>query len=117
MKSLAAIAIALAMVGSAPAQDQPQPASGTNDSPVIAGVYYQSPTGYVRMELATSSGFKTSGVLKGMASYGVAKIHSKWLYRNPAAAAKLSDRRPMLTLISQVDISTQAVTLVRILRG
>ncbi len=48
MKSLiAVIAIALALVGSALAQDQPQPARGTNDAPVIAGIYYQSPTGYV----------------------------------------------------------------------
>jgi hypothetical protein len=112
-KTIAAVAIALALVGSALAQDQPQPARGTNDAPVIAGIYYQSPTGYVRMELATSSGFKTSGMLKGMASYGVAKIHGKWLYRNPAAAAQLSDRRPVLMLISQVDISAQAVALVR----
>jgi hypothetical protein len=114
MKStIAIIAIALSLVGSALAQDQPQPARGTNDAPVIAGIYYQSPTGYVRMELATSSGFKTSGVLKGMASYGVAKIHGKWLYRNPAAIAQVSDHRPVFTLVSQVDISTQSVALVR----
>jgi hypothetical protein len=116
MKNLiAAIAITLVLAGPALAQDQPQPVRGTNDAPVIAGIYYQSPTAtsYVRMELATSSGFKTSGMLKGMASYGIAKIHGKWLYRNPVAAAQLSDHRPVLTLVSQMDISTQALALVR----
>jgi len=59
MKStIAIIAIALSLVGSALAQDQPQPARGTNDAPVIAGIYYHSPTGYVRMELAVNTGDK-----------------------------------------------------------
>lgn len=85
------------------------------DKPVhaVAGVYYQASSGLSRLELATSSGFKTSGVAKAAFSYGVAKVKGKWFYRNPAAAAQLSDRRPLFTLISQVDTSTQAIALVR----
>jgi len=80
--------------------------------PVQAGVYYQSSSDYARMELNTSSGFKTSGVGKSMLSYGIAKVKGKWLYRNPAAAIQLSDHRPVFVLVSQVDVSTQAIALV-----
>jgi hypothetical protein len=48
------------------AQDKPVP--------TVAGVYYQASSGLSRLELATSSGFKTSGVAKAAFSYGVAKV-------------------------------------------
>lgn len=88
------------------AQDKPVPA--------VAGVYYQASPGLSRLELATSSGFKTSGVAKAAFSYGVAKVKGKWLYGNSAAIVQLPDRRPVFTLVSQMDISTQAIALVRL---
>lgn len=66
------------------------------------------------MELATSSGFKTGGVAKSMVTYGIAKVKGKWLYRNPNAAAQLTDHRPVFVLVSQVDVSTQAIALIRL---
>ncbi len=83
-------------------------------SPTATGAYYHASSGYTRLELATSSGFKTGGMGKAMLSYGVAKIKGKWLYRNPSASLQLADRRPVFTLISQVDVSIQAVALVRL---
>jgi hypothetical protein len=111
-KTIAAIAITLALAGSAFAQDQPQPARGTNDAPVIAGIYYQSPTGYVRMELLAQSGFKTSGGWKVAMTYGAASIHGKWLYRGPSALTQLSDRRPVFVLVSPMENSTQSIALI-----
>jgi hypothetical protein len=81
--------------------------------PTVVGTYYQSPSGYVRLELATSSGFKTSGTGKAMFSYGIAKIKGKWLYRSPGAAVQLTYRRPTFMLVSQIDVSTQAIALIR----
>jgi hypothetical protein len=82
--------------------------------PTATGTWYQSSSGYVRMELATSSGFKTSGVAKSVFSYGITKVKGKWLYRNSNAAAQLSDHRPVFVFISQIDVSTQAIALIRL---
>ncbi len=81
-------------------------------SPTAAGMYSQSGSNYTRMELATSSGFKTHGAWKAGLSYGIAKAHGTWLYRGPHAEAQLPDR-PTFILISQIDVSTQAIALVR----
>lgn len=81
--------------------------------PTVSGVYYSSTQAPTRMELATSSGFKTSGALGAAFSYGIAKVKGKWLYRNTTAAAQLPDRRPAFTLVSQIDVSTQAIALVK----
>jgi hypothetical protein len=88
------------------AQDKPVPTT--------VGFYYSSPSGSSRMELATNSGFKTSGTAKAAFSYGIAKVKGKWLYRNPTAIAQLSDRRPAFTFVSQIDVSTQGITLLRL---
>jgi hypothetical protein len=88
------------------AQDKPVPTT--------VGFYYSSPSGSSRMELATNSGFKTSGTAKAAFSYGIAKVKGKWLYRNPTAIAQLSDRRPAFTMVSQIDVSTQGITLLRL---
>jgi hypothetical protein len=72
------------------------------------------PTGSSRLELATNSGFKTTGMAKSAFSYGIAKAKGKWLYLNPAAITQLSDHHPVFTLVSQIDVSTQAVTLLRL---
>src|SRR6266481_979898 len=77
------------------AQDKPVPTT--------AGLYYSSPSGPSRLELATNSGFKTTGVAKSAFSYGIAKAKGKWLYRNPAAMAQFPDHRPVFTLVSQID--------------
>jgi hypothetical protein len=82
--------------------------------PTALGCYYSSPSGPSRLELATNSGFKTSGAAKVAFSYGIAKIKGKWLYRNPNAIAQLSDHRPAFTLVSQMDVSTQGITLLRL---
>jgi hypothetical protein len=87
------------------AQDQP--------APTVPGLYYSSASGPSRAELATNAGFKTTGVAKSAFSYGIAKAKGKWIYHNPGAIAQLSDHRPVFTLVSQVDISTQAIALVR----
>ncbi len=92
------------------AQDQSAP----TPTPTIAGAYYQTPSGLSRLELTTSSGFKTSGLAKAAFSYGVAKVKGKWLYHNPAAIAQLSDHRPIFTLVSQLDVSTQAIALLKL---
>jgi len=81
--------------------------------PKAAGLYYLSPSGPLRLELATNSGFKTSGSTKAMFSGGIAKVRGKWLYRNPAATAQLSDHRPTFTLVSLLDVSTQIIALLR----
>jgi hypothetical protein len=82
--------------------------------PAQAGTWYQSSSGYTRMELATSSGFKTSGVAKSAFSYGIAKVKGKWLYRNPSATSQLTDHHPVFVLVSVIDVSTQAIALVRL---
>jgi len=82
--------------------------------PSAVGLYYSSPSGPSRLELATNSGFKTSGSAKAVFSYGIAKIKGKWLYRNPAAIVQLSDHRPVFTLVSVIDVSTQGVSLLRL---
>jgi hypothetical protein len=88
------------------AQDKPVPTT--------LGCYYLSSSGPSRLELATNSGFKTSGSSKAVFSYGIAKIKGKWLYRNPAAIVQLSNHRPNFTFVSQIDVSTQAISLLRL---
>lgn len=80
-------------------------------APTAAGMYSQSESGYTRMELATSSGFKTHGAWKAGFSYGIAKVKGTWLYRGPHAVVQLTNR-PTLILFSQIDVSTQAIALV-----
>jgi hypothetical protein len=82
--------------------------------PTVTGLYYSSTSESSRMELATSSGFKTSGVAKAAFSYGIAKVKGKWLYHNSTASIQLPDRRPAFTLVSQIDVSTQAIALLRL---
>jgi hypothetical protein len=100
MKTLATILLLAASAvaqAAAPAQDQ--------TVPTVAGTYYQAAaSGPSRLELATSSGFKTSGMAKAAFSYGIAKVKGKWLYRNPAAALQLADHRPVFTLVSLASI-------------
>ncbi len=86
----------------------------TKPLPTVPGTWYQSPSGYTRMELATSSGYKAAGVAKSAITYGVSKVKGKWLYRNASAAAQLTDHRPVFVLISVIDVSTQSVALVRL---
>jgi hypothetical protein len=81
-------------------------------APTVAGLYFQTESAYTRMELATSSGFKTHGALKSGFSYGIAKVKGDWLYRGTSAAAQLTNR-PTFVLVSQIDVSTQAIALVR----
>jgi len=81
-------------------------------APTVAGLYSQTTSGYTRMELATSSGFKTQGALKSGFSYGIAKVKGDWLYRGSSAEAHLTNR-PTFVLISQIDVSTQGIALVR----
>jgi hypothetical protein len=82
-------------------------------APTLAGMYSQTASDYTRMELATSSGFKTHGALKSGFSYGIAKVKGDWLYRGTSAAAQLTTPRPTFVLVSQIDVSTQAIALVR----
>lgn len=96
-------ALLFTIAPSCQAQDKPVPSQ--------AGAYYQSSSDYSRLELNTSSGFKTGGVAKSMFSYGIAKIKGKWLYRNPSALIQLSEHRPVFVLVSQINVSTQAVAL------
>jgi hypothetical protein len=93
--ALTALACILAL-----AQDKPAPST--------AGLYYSSPSGPSRLELATSSGFKAGG----SAVFG--KVKGRWLYRNPAAITQLSDHHPIFILVCLMDVSTQAVTLLRL---
>jgi hypothetical protein len=85
----------------------------TKPIPTLAGTWYQSSSGYVRMELGTSAGFKTSGVAKSAITYGIAKVKGKWLYRNSNAVTQLTERRPAFILVSQSEVSMQAIALVR----
>lgn len=101
---LAVMVLVLATAGSALGQ--------TPQTPTLSGLYSQSESGYTKMEMATSSGFKTSGVAKSAFSYGIAHVHGKWTYNGKAAAAQISSQ-PTFVLVSQVDVSTQSVGLVR----
>jgi hypothetical protein len=103
MKTVIAIILALALCGSASAQ---------TEVPLISGMYSQTVSGHTKMELATSSGFKTRGALKAGFSYGIAKVKGDWLYRGNTAAAQLTSR-PTFVLVSQIDVSTQSIALVR----
>jgi hypothetical protein len=111
MKTLAAILLLAACAVGQAAAPAPTP---DQTVPTVAGTYYQAASGPSRLELATSSGFKTSGMAKAAFSYGIAKVKGKWLYRNPAAALQLADHRPVFTLVSLIDVSTQAVALIRL---
>jgi hypothetical protein len=82
-------------------------------APSQGGTYYKSSSGYIRMELNTSSGFKTGGMAKSMFSYGVAKVKGKWLYTGSSASVQLTDHRPIFVLVTQVDVSTQAIALLQ----
>jgi hypothetical protein len=106
MKRLVTLLLAILATGSVLAQYKPVPTA--------VGCYYSSPSGPSRLELATNSGFKISGSAKAALSYGIAKVKGKWLYRNPSAIAQLSDHRPGFTLVSQIDVSTQGITLLRL---
>ncbi len=91
-------------------------ASLAQDKPTVPtqpGTYFQSSTGYVRMERIHSNGTTTSGKAKAMFSYGIAKVGVEWTYNNPNAALQLSDRKPVFVLISQVETSTQDIVLTR----
>jgi opacity protein-like surface antigen len=100
----ALLAITLALVG--------MTAIAQTAAPTLAGMYSQASSGYTRMELGTSSGFKTHGALKSGFTYGIAKVKGDWLYRGTSAAAQLTNR-PAFILVSQIDVSTQAIALVR----
>jgi|SRR5579872_1944095 len=80
--------------------------------PTLAGMYSQTASGYTRMELATSSGFKTHGAIKAGFTYGIAKVKGDWLYRGTSASVQLTNR-PNFVLVSQIDVSTQVIALVR----
>ncbi|MFZ0479324.1 MAG: hypothetical protein WAL71_09255 [Terriglobales bacterium] len=104
----ARITIALAILSiavTALAQDKPIPSQ--------SGVYYHSPTGYVRMERIHASGQNTSGKAKSMFSYGIAKVGVEWTYNNPHSILQLSDHRPVFVFISPVETSTQDIVLTR----
>ncbi|MGB7105122.1 MAG: hypothetical protein WBD39_00110 [Candidatus Acidiferrales bacterium] len=100
---LTVIALVLITVGTMSAQ------TGT---PTLAGMYSQIAFDYTKMELATSSGFKTHGALKAGFSYGIAKVKGDWLYRGNTATAQRTSR-PMFILVSQIDVSTQSIALIR----
>ena len=87
-------------------------AHAQTETPAVAGMYSQSGSDYTRMELATNSGFKVHGAWKTGLSYGVAHTKGTWLYRGSHAQAQLGSR-PTFRLVSQIDVSTQAVALVR----
>ena len=82
------------------------------ETPTLAGMYSQTAPGYTKMELATSSGFKTRGALKAGFTYGIAKVKGDWLYHGNAAATLLTNR-PTFVLVSLIDVSTQSIALVR----
>ena len=84
----------------------------TPQIPTFTGLYSQTASGYTKMELATSSGFKTHGALAAGFSYGIAKAKGDWLYRGEAAAAQ-APRRPTFVLVTQMDVSTQSMALIR----
>jgi hypothetical protein len=88
-------------------------AVGQTETPTVVGMYSQTASGYTRMELATSSGFKTGGAMKAAFSYGIAKIKGEWLYRGTSASAQVTNR-PAFVLVSQMDVSTQAIALIRL---
>jgi len=81
-------------------------------TPTLAGMYSQAAPNYTKMELATSSGFKTHGALKAGFSYGIAKVKGDWLYHGTVASAQLTVH-PTFVLVSQIDVSTQAIALLR----
>jgi hypothetical protein len=98
------IAIVLALVS--------MTALAQTETPTLAGMYSQAASSYTKMELATSSGFKTHGALKAGFSYGIAKVKGDWLYHGNTAAAQLTVR-PAFVLVSLIDVSTQSIALVR----
>ncbi len=105
-KVLGIIAVITLACISALAQDKPT-------VPTQSGTYYQSPTGYVRVERIHSNGQNTSGKAKSMFSYGIAKVGVEWTYNNPHSILQLSDRRPVFVLVSPVETSTQDIVLTR----
>jgi hypothetical protein len=86
------------------------------DKPAVPnqqGMFYQTPTGYTRAERIDSTGLKNSGVAKSAFTYGIAKAGVDITYANPNAILQLTDRRPVFVLVSQAEVSTQQIILVR----
>src|SRR6266446_5184111 len=69
--------------------------------PTTAGLYYSSPSGPSRLELATNSGFKTTGVAKSAFSYGIAKAEDKNVL--PVTVTRIANSNN-LTIVPQTDL-------------
>lgn len=93
-----------------------EPCFAQNDKPSIPaqpGMFFQSTTGYTRLERIDSTGLKNTGVAKSAFSYGIAKAGIDLTYANPNAVLQLTDHKPVFVFVSQAEVSTQQVLLVK----
>jgi hypothetical protein len=79
------------------------------DSRLTRSLVLRRSVGSLRRSLPSQ--VKTTYAKSGF-SYGIAKVKGDWLYRGTSAAAQLTNR-PTFVLVSQIDVSTQAIALVR----
>ena len=95
-----------------PPNEVPQP---KDQPPTQAGVYYQSPSGYIRIERSMESGIKTSGVAKSAFSYGIAKVGGSWVYSGASAPTQVTNRSPILMVVvpAQMETSLNDIKLLR----
>ncbi len=84
--------------------------------PTQTGVYYQSPTGYVRIERTMQSGFKTSGKTAAMFTYGAAKISGLWVYNGASAPTQLTDHKPTFVVVAQGETSLNDIHLLKMIQ-
>lgn len=82
-------------------------------TPTAAGVYMKTADGYAQMERVTQSGFKTKGMAKVMFSYGIAKLDGVFIFKNPTAFLRITERKPTFLLVSPGEVSMQDIALVK----
>jgi hypothetical protein len=81
--------------------------------PTQQGTYLQTADGYHHLELNQSSGMKTHGALKAMATYGVHGVDADWIYKGAHASTQITQHKPAFLLVSTADTSIDSVQLVR----
>lgn len=95
----------------------PQLREGTKSSgpklPTAKGVYYEGPTGLVRMEQTSVMESRNAGAFSSYMTMGVKTSKVINVYRGEQASAQLSNRRPTF-YISDIETSIQDVLILRL---
>jgi hypothetical protein len=94
-------------------------AQSQDDDPSLAGlsrqpgVYYKAQAGWTRLDTASSSSVKTSGVAKTFLTWGIASSTTSRGYRGAQAPLQASERRPDF-FVRGFNVSDQTALIVRV---